>query len=140
MHSNPQTLLAFDFGTKRIGLAVGQTLTQQATPLRSLHSQQNIPDWPGIIALIDTWQPHALVVGIPLNMDGSEQPMTQRAKHFAKQLLDKTSLPVHHADERLTTLEARNQAFEHGGCKDLAKADIDSIAAQIILQNYLDTQ
>ncbi len=133
----PMTFLAFDFGTKRIGMAVGQTLTQSACPIQAVKNQQNIPDWPAILSAIETWQPHALVVGIPVNMDGTEQPLAGRAKHFAKELQAKTQLTIHEADERLTTVEAKQQLFESGGKKAIDQADIDSVAAQLLLQQFL---
>ncbi|HAW77355.1 MAG TPA: Holliday junction resolvase RuvX, partial [Alteromonas australica] len=81
-----RTVLAFDFGTKSIGVAVGQEVTGTASPLAALKARDGIPDWQQIAALYEEWQPHLVVVGLPLNMDGSEQEMTQRAKKFANRL------------------------------------------------------
>jgi putative holliday junction resolvase len=139
MTSSAHTLLGFDFGTKRIGIAVGQTITQQATPLASVTVKNNVPNWAQILELIHEWQPNALVVGIPLNMDGSQQDMSQRAQHFAKTLQNKTQLRVHEADERLTTTTAKQTIFEQHGAKGLEKADIDSQAAQTILTSFMQT-
>lgn len=80
------TLLGFDFGEKRIGIAVGQTLTGSVTPLTTLSAVKQQPDWAGIEALLKEWQPDLLIVGLPLHMDGSEQTLTQRAKRFGNQL------------------------------------------------------
>ncbi len=79
-------ILGFDFGTKRIGVAVGQTVTHDATPLTTLAAKQGVPDWHAVKQLVDTWQPKALVVGIPLNMDGTEQRLTTLARGFANAL------------------------------------------------------
>jgi putative Holliday junction resolvase len=134
---NSQTLLSFDFGLKHIGVAVGQTATHNAQALTALAAKNGIPNWDEIAKLIHTWQPHALVVGIPLHMDDSEQPLTKKAKRFATQLEEHYKLPVHHVDERLTSVEARARLFEMGGYKALQKKHIDSVAAQVILEIWL---
>lgn len=131
------TLLGFDFGTKRIGVAVGQTVTGTARPLAVLAAKQGVPAWESVRALLETWQPEALVVGIPLNMDGSEQPLTLAARAFAAALETKFNLPVYGMDERLTSVDARARIFDEGGYKALKNASIDSVAAQLILQNWL---
>jgi len=133
-------LLGFDFGTKYIGVAVGQTITQTARALTTLKAEKGIPDWLVVDALIRTWQPHAFVVGIPLNMDGTEQPLTQLAREFTKLLGERYLLPVYHMDERLTTVAAKEQLFTEGGYRALEKKKIDSLAAQLILQNWLKQQ
>ena len=86
MTDDPRTLLAFDFGLKRIGVAVGQTLTGTANPLQTVAVRRDTPDWPAIARLMETWAPNALVVGMPLNMDGTEQDMSRRARRFGRQL------------------------------------------------------
>lgn len=134
--STPQTLLGFDFGTKRIGVAVGQTLTRTATPLLTLKATQGIPSWEKIGSLIREWQPDALVVGIPIQKPPNPQHITQLAQEFAKSL-EQFGLPVHLMDERLTTKEARQQLFDKGGYKALQKSAIDSFAAQLILETWL---
>lgn len=132
-----QTYLAFDFGTKKIGVALGQSLTQSATPLPKISAQNGEADWSAIKKLIEEWRPSALIVGIPLNMDGTEQLITLAARKFSQQLQKHHNLPVHQVDERLTTVEARSRVFEAGGYKALKKSSIDSIAAQILLENWL---
>lgn len=132
-----RVLLGFDFGTKRIGVAVGQTVTQSARPLETLKAQQGVPQWSQIDKLIKVWQPDALVVGIPLNMDGTEQPLTLLAQHFLNALKERYQLPVYGIDERLSTVDARERIFEQGGYKALKSGQIDSVAAQLILQNWL---
>ncbi|KPJ68201.1 MAG: Holliday junction resolvase [Coxiella sp. DG_40] len=130
------TFLGFDFGLKRIGIAVGQSITMSATPLSTINVR-NTSHWKAIAKLITTWKPHALIVGIPVNMDGSEQPITKQARRFAKQLYDQFHLPVHQVDERLTTKAAREKIYETGGYKALQKAAIDSIAAKLILESWI---
>ncbi len=127
-----QTVLGFDFGEKRTGVAVGQTLTGTATALTTLYSEGNKPDWRSIENLIQEWQPDALVVGIPLHMDGCEQAMTKKARKFARQLEGRFDLPVHEAEERLSSLEAEQTLGKH-----TEKAAIDREAARIILQSWL---
>lgn len=126
---NEQTLLGFDFGEWKIGIAVGQTLTATATPLTILKSRNRKPDWPQIEALIEEWQPDALVVGVPLTMYDEEQPMTELARRFCRQLHGRYQLPVHEADERLSTREAQNQTG--------TDKNVDAIAAQIILEGWM---
>lgn len=125
----PATLLCFDFGTKRIGVAVGQTLTDTATPLEIIHVRNGRPDWDRIGALIRQWQPQALLVGNPLNIDGSRQQLTAYADKFAAKLQGRFRLPVLRADERLTTVEARS--------RQRGKEPIDHVAAQVILEDWL---
>ena len=133
MSETQQTFLGFDFGKQRIGVAVGQTLTGTASPLTILHTVQGQPDWPRIRRLIEEWSPDALVVGLPLNMDGSEQDMTVRARRFGNQLAGRFSKAVHFADERLTTAEARNRPL----AGNPVPGAHDAVAAQIILECWL---
>lgn len=130
--------LAFDFGLKRIGVAVGQRFTNSANPLPPLSAHQGHPDWPQVQALITTWCPAALVVGIPVSMKGEDLSVTQAAKIFAMELEKRYALPVHGVDERLTTKEARQQIFEEGGYKALQKISIDSWAAKLILEGWFN--
>lgn len=132
-----KTLLGFDFGFRYIGVAVGQTYTRTAQPITTLLAQKGIPDWDAIAKLIQVWHPQALVVGLPLNMDGTEQPLTRAARRFAKQLKKYSQLPVHLMDERLSSVAARDQLFAQGGYKALTKKAIDSRAAQCILESWL---
>jgi len=107
MKKNPRILLGFDFGMKRIGVAVGQTVTKTARALTTLQAKQGIPPWELLGKLIKTWQPDALIVGIPLNMDGTRQRLTEAAQQFADSLEERYSLPVYGIDERLSTKDAR---------------------------------
>lgn len=133
-----QTLLGFDYGTKRIGVAVGQDITRTVTPLTTLHSQNNKPDWVAIGKLITEWQPDRLVVGLPLHLDGSSQALTERVQRFGNQLKGRYNLPVEMVDERLTSHEAETELATRRG--KTAKADIDALAAALILQSWLDQQ
>lgn len=123
------TLLCFDFGKKRIGVAVGQSITGTATPLETINNRHNRPDWKRIRQLLDAWRPDALIVGIPFNMDGSNQEITEAAKKFSRQLEDRFHLPVFGMDERLTTFEARQRSQD--------AAALDAVAAQVILETWL---
>ncbi|MGD9152864.1 MAG: Holliday junction resolvase RuvX [Gammaproteobacteria bacterium] len=132
------TLLGFDFGTKSIGVAVGQTITKSAKPLTVIKVKDDNLDWSKVTQLIDEWKPDALIVGLPLNMDGSEQAITQVVREFANDLQRKFNLPVHLVDERLTTVEARAKLFaEQGGYRALQKPAIDAMAAQLILESWM---
>ena len=137
-HQTQKIVLGFDFGMKRIGVAVGQAITKSARPLITLKANQGIPQWEVLNKLIKTWQPDALVVGIPLNMDGTEQPLTQAAYAFSNELQQRYELPVYGMDERLSTKDARERLFNQGGYKALQKGQVDSVAAQLILQNWLE--
>lgn len=130
-----QTLLGFDYGRLRTGVAVGQTLTGTASALVTLQSRNNKPDWDGIDKLVREWQPDGLVVGVPVHMDGTEQEMTAAARKFGRQLKARYNLPLYEADERLSSAEAEQNL---GGGKD--KAAIDREAARLILQAWLDEQ
>jgi len=135
-NSSSEILLGFDFGTKRIGIAVGQTITKTARPLTTITAKDGQPDWQALTKIIKTWRPDSLVVGIPLNMDGTEQWLTEKAKQFADALREHFSIPVYGIDERLTTKEAREQIFTKGGYKALQNRQIDAVAAQLILETW----
>jgi putative holliday junction resolvase len=130
-------LLGFDFGMKSIGIAYGQTLTKTTRPLTAVKAHNGTPRWEQIEKLIKTWQPDALIVGIPLNMDGTQQSITDAAKQFADKLHKYFKLPVHQADERLTTIAAKEELFSDKGYKALTKANIDAKSAQLILENWM---
>ena len=133
---NLKILIGFDFGMKRIGVAIGQTVTKTARPLDTIAAKQGEPNWDAIKKLIEKWLPDALVVGIPLNMDGSDQVISHQAREFAQKLRDQFHLPVYECDERLTTKDAREKLFTIGGYKSLQDGQVDLVAAQLILQNW----
>ena len=128
-------LLGFDYGTHKIGVAVGQPLTRTATPLETLGLVNRKPDWQRIARLLEEWQPEALVVGHPFEMTDREANNAAGAKRFARQLNGRFRLPVHLADERLTSREAWSQLG------DTAAADptrVDAYAAKLILETWLN--
>ena len=132
--------IGFDFGTQSIGVACGQNVTMTAQALDAIPAKNGQPDWQQVEALIKQWQPIALVTGLPLNMDGSEQEMTARARKFAKRLHGRFGLPSHTVDERLTTVEARATLFETSGYRGLEKGKVDSEAARILLESWLKSE
>lgn len=132
----PKILIAFDFGMKRIGVAIGQTVTETARPLDTIQAKEGVPNWRAIEKLIKKWLPDALVVGIPLNMDGTDQPISQNARQFAEMLRKRYQISVQEVDERLTTKDARERLFAQGGYKALQDGQVDRVAAQLILQNW----
>lgn len=137
MKSNtPKILLGFDFGMKRIGVAIGQTITQSARPLDTIQAKDGVPNWSAITKLMKKWLPDAVVVGVPLNMDGTDQPISQHARKFAQSIREEYKLPVYEMDERLTTKDARERLFAQGGYKALQDGQVDRVAAQLILQNW----
>ena len=131
--SDNHTLLGFDYGVKHIGVAVGQTLLQSATPLTTLHAKKHKPDWDAITQLIAEWQPVELVVGLPFTMDDTESEIAGKAKRFARQLHGRYHLPVHMIDERLTTREAASILHT----QDKRDGRLDALAAALILETWL---
>ncbi|CAL4044032.1 Putative pre-16S rRNA nuclease [Buchnera aphidicola (Pemphigus populi)] len=129
-------ILSFDFGIKNIGVAVGQKLTFTAHALNALPAKLGIPNWNQINSLLLEWEPQSIIVGLPLNIDGSKQKITKRAEKFAKLIKKKFFLPVKLHDERLSTVEAKSILFEKGGFKALKKNKIDSMSAVIILESW----
>lgn len=130
------TLLGFDFGTRRIGVAVGQRVTGTATALCTITAREDGPDWDRIEALVREWRPDALVVGLPRHADDTDSAITGRARAFAQELEERYRLPVYRMDERLSSRAAAElqQEARHG------KVGLDALAARIILQDWLDTE
>lgn len=133
---NHKIVIGFDFGLKRIGVAIGQTITKTARPLDTIYAKSGEPNWQAISKLIEKWQPDALIVGIPLNMDGTLQTITTDALTFSKTLRERYHLEVYEVDERLTTKDARERLFKEGGYQSLQDGQVDRVAAQLILQNW----
>jgi putative Holliday junction resolvase len=127
-------VIGFDFGSYWIGVATGQTLTREATPLPALRNG----DWKAIARLLDDWQPQQLVVGLPLSMDGEDDEMTARTKRFGRQLEGRFGIPTCMIDERLTTREAYQIAVEQQQHK--SKTEIDSLSAAIITESWLQNE
>lgn len=138
--SAPRLLLGFDYGSKQIGVAVGQAITGQARELCVLKAQNGVPDWTQIEKLIQEWQPDAIVVGLPLNMDGTPSEMSARAEKFARRLNGRFNLPVFTHDERLTTYEAKGQRLALGQRGGYRERPVDALAAALLLQGWLEQQ
>ncbi len=138
--THPQKVIGFDYGKKHTGVAYGQTLTKLATPLTTIKATKDAkPPFEDIKEIINKWSPEALIVGIPLNMDGSEQDMTILAKKFAKQLKEKFNLPIFEIDERLTTWEAKNNLGIHykGATSKEDQKKVNAEAAAILVEQWL---
>lgn len=135
----PSALLGFDFGTKSIGVATGQMVTATAQPLAAIKANDGIPNWDTVEKVINDWTPDLVVVGLPLNMDGTEQAITQRAKKFANRLNGRFGVKIALQDERLTTASAKEFIFTHGGYKALTKGKIDSVSAALILEGWMES-
>jgi putative Holliday junction resolvase len=132
------TVLAFDYGEKRIGVAVGETILKVAHALTTIVAEENEIKFRQIGQLITEWRPSLLVVGLPMHMDGTPHGMTQLAKKFAQRLEGRFSLPVMMVDERLSSAEAAQQLRDAGITGSKQKVMIDAVAAQSILQSYFD--
>ncbi|MBK5073490.1 Holliday junction resolvase RuvX [Budviciaceae bacterium CWB-B4] len=135
-----RTVLGFDFGTKSIGAAIGQEVTGTARPLASFKARDGSPDWQQIEKLLKEWQPDLVVVGLPLNMDGTEQPVTAQAKKFANRLHGRFGVQIQLHDERLSTVEAKADLFSRGGFRALDKGSVDAASAVIILESWFEQQ
>lgn len=133
------SVIGFDFGTRWIGTAVGQTQTNTASPLEGVRVINNKPDWQVIAKLIETWQPAKLIVGLPTSMLEKESAMTEKAKRFSRQLEGRFKIKTELIDERLTTREAW-QIIEESAHKKVAKQEIDCIAAVLITETWLNQQ
>jgi putative holliday junction resolvase len=131
-------VIGFDFGQKRIGVAVGNNISKTAQALITIDSSSNNQKFEAIQKIIEEWQPISIVVGVPFNVDGSEHKVTNLSKKFAKQLEQKYSLPIHLIDERYTSIEASHEIKDKKVDLKKKKLLIDQIAAKIILQSYLD--
>jgi len=133
------TVLAFDFGERRIGVAVGEHLISSANPLTTIDNESNEIRFATITALVNEWQPKLLIVGLPLSLDGSENAVTQLCKKFARRLNGRFNLPVILIDERYSSAEASNLLNQTGIKGRAQKVMLDQVAAQTILQSYFDS-
>lgn len=125
-----QTLLCFDYGKKRIGIAVGQTVTGTASALEIIKSSNNKPDWQAITRLTNEWQPDRFIVGHPFTLDGERQAMTDAAEKFSRQLQGRYKLPVELIEEQLSSYEARRELK--------STRELDAVAARLILETWLN--
>lgn len=133
-------VLAFDFGLRRIGVAYGQELLGSARPVTMIPARDGIPDWDRMEALIDEWQPDLVVVGLPLNMDGTESDMCARARKFGKRINGRFHVPVDMMDERLSSFEAKDAVLAEGGSSDFGRHGVDDLAAVLILESWFNHQ
>ena len=137
-HTGTGTVLGFDFGTKRIGVAVGSLETRLAHPLVTLGQTDNSSRFAAIERLLSEWRPAALVVGVPSHADGARHPVAQLARRFGHRLEGRFGIPVRFVDEQLTTHAARAALRAAGTRRDRTRAVLDAVAAQRILQDWLD--
>jgi putative Holliday junction resolvase len=124
-------VIGFDFGLRRIGVAIGNTLTATANAETIVDSRDGRPDWNAISALFESWQPVAIVVGLPMRLNGDAQALTQPARKFGQRLSGRYKRPVYFIEEQLSSIEAEKRTGNHGPS--------DHLAAEIILTNWLDT-
>lgn len=136
MSNSAQTFLCFDFGLKRFGVAVGNTLLQTGKELEPIKAKDGIPNWDIISRYIEEWQPNGFVVGLPLNMDGTENDMCLKAKKFGNRLKGRFNKPVEMMDERLSSYEAKGHVIEQQGIRDFGSHSVDGAAACLILESW----
>ncbi len=130
-------ILAFDYGERHIGVATGQPITRSATPLTTLRARDGRPDWKAVRELVESWQPALLVVGLPLNMDGTNSAMADRARRFAERLARETGVKTSFADERLTSHSARHSRQAQGGRGSKHQGEDHALAAALIAETWL---
>ena len=128
-------IMGFDFGTKKIGVAIGQMVTATATPLSIIRVEKGVPNWCMLEKLIRQWKPERLVVGLPLNMDDSHSNMSRRALKFSSELENRFGIAVSNVDERLSTFEAR-QLYKNGRTES-SQEELDDKVAALILESWL---
>ncbi len=133
-------VIGFDFGLRRIGVAIGQTITQTATPEVIVASKDGKPDWQHITELFEQWKPVAIVVGLPMRLNGEGQALTQPARKFGQRLSGRYNRPIFYIEEQLSSIEAENRIKKTTKKKNNEIQHIDDHAAQIILQNWLQTE
>ena len=133
-------VMAFDFGTRRIGVASGQEILGTGKPLTMLPARDGVPDWEQIGRLLKEWQPDRVLVGLPLNMDDTENDMCARARKFGKRLHGRFHVEVEMVDERLTSFEAKGDVMASGGSRDFGRDGVDDRAAVLILETWFHHQ
>jgi putative Holliday junction resolvase len=133
-------VMAFDFGTRRIGVASGQEMLGTGQAVAMLRAKDGVPEWVKIEALLKEWQPDLVLVGLPLNMDDTENDMCARARKFGKRLHGRLHVAVEMVDERLTSFEAKGEVMAEGGRRDYGQHGIDDRAAVLILETWFNQQ
>lgn len=132
----PNTIMAFDFGTQKMGMAVGQFLIESANPLPLFPMKDGIPNWDELLKIVKIYQPGLFLVGLPLNMDDSESELSTRARKFARRLRHQTNIETLMVDERLTTREARDELDHYQAQGRGKKLSADSIAAALLIESW----
>ena len=132
----PQTIMAFDFGTQKMGIAVGQSLIASTSPLALFPMKDGIPNWDELLKIVKSHQPGLFLVGLPLNMDDSESELSTRARKFARRLRHQTNIETWMVDERLTTREARDELDHYQAQGRGKKMSADSIAAALLIESW----
>jgi len=133
-----KTYLAFDYGTRNIGVASGQSVTRTAVERAALKAKDGVPNWQEVEALLKEWKPDLVIVGLPLNMDDSESELAVRARKFGQRLHGRFGVAVEMVDERLSSYEAKGEVMARGGSRDYGKNPVDSIAARLILESWFN--
>lgn len=134
--TQPQLIMAFDFGTQKTGMAVGSSLIESATPLALFPMKDGIPNWDELLKIVKRNQPNLFLVGLPLNMDDSESDLSARARKFARRLRHQTNIETLMVDERLTTREARDELDHYQAQGRAKKLSADSIAAALFIESW----
>ena len=140
MRASAPTVMAFDFGLRQIGVAVGNRVTRTAQALTTLSARDGAPRWEEIQALLDQWRPGQLLVGLPLHMDGDESRLSHLARRFSRRLQGRFAIAVDFVDERLTSYEAKALLAEQGRRGSYKDAPADALAAQLILETWLNAE
>jgi len=139
MTSSIKQLIAFDFGLRQIGVATGNTISSVASELTTLNAREGKPNWDEVEKLLREWKPDLCLVGLPLNMDGTESELSDRARKFARKIEGRFNLTTEMVDERLSSFEAKGLAKEEGHKGDYKAAPIDALAARILVEQWLAT-
>ncbi|WP_159138535.1 MULTISPECIES: Holliday junction resolvase RuvX [unclassified Acinetobacter] len=134
--NTPQTIMAFDFGTQKMGMSVGQSLIASASPLPLFPMKDGIPNWDELLKIVKSHQPNLFLVGLPLNMDDSESELSTRARKFARRLRHQTNIETLMVDERLTTREARDELDHYQAQGRGKRLSADSIAAALLIESW----
>lgn len=134
--SQPQLIMAFDFGTQKMGMAVGQSIISSANPLPLFPMKDGIPHWDNLLKVVKQHQPNLFLVGLPLNMDDSESELSTRARKFARRLRHQTNIETLMVDERLTTREARDELDHYQAQGRGKKLSADSLAAALLIESW----
>ncbi len=132
-----QRLLAFDYGLRQIGVAVGNALLGTSEPLTVLKARDGQPDWNEVASLCREWQPDLILVGDPLNMDGSVSDMAERARRFSRRIEGRMGIPTEMVDERLSSFEVKQEQRAAGHRGNYRQQPVDSLAAELILRDWL---